>query len=63
MSFRSIGFSAGPWIGGLLLSTFGFEHGFYVFGILTLISLLSLPFFQYGEGIRKTLLEQQSAST
>lgn len=63
MSFRSIGFSAGPWIGGLLLSTFGFEQGFYVFGILTLISLLSLPFFQYGEGIRKTLLEQQSAST
>lgn len=63
MSFRSIGFSAGPWIGGMLLSTFGFEHGFYVFGCLTLISLLALPFFQYGEGIRKTLAEQQSAST
>ncbi|MFG6494437.1 MFS transporter [Fictibacillus sp. UD] len=63
MSFRSIGFSAGPWIGGLLLSTFGFEHGFYVFGCLTLISLLSLPFFQYGEGIRKSLAEQQSVST
>ncbi|WP_082820550.1 MDR family MFS transporter [Fictibacillus phosphorivorans] len=63
MSFRSIGFSAGPWIGGLLLSTFGFEHGFYVFGCLALISLLSLPFFQYGESIRITLADQQSVST
>jgi MFS family permease len=63
MSFRSIGFSAGPWIGGLLLSTFGFEHGFYVFGCLTLISLLALPFFQYGEVIRKEIAASPSVST
>ncbi|MDR7071898.1 MDR family MFS transporter [Fictibacillus barbaricus] len=63
MSFRSIGFSAGPWIGGLLLSTFGFHHGFYVFGCLTLISLLSLPFFQYGEIVRKNTAANHSVST
>jgi MFS family permease len=62
MSFRSIGFSAGPWVGGLLLGTFGFQHGFYVFGSLMLISLLSLPFFQYGEAVRKNLASSQSLS-
>ncbi|MBY6036438.1 MFS transporter [Fictibacillus nanhaiensis] len=63
MSFRSIGFSAGPWIGGVLLSTFGFEQGFYVFGCLTLISLTALPFFQYGEVIRKNVARSHSVFT
>ncbi|MED2973669.1 MFS transporter [Fictibacillus sp. B-59209] len=63
MSFRSIGFSAGPWIGGLLLKTFGFSHGFYVFGCLTLLSLLALPFFQVGQKVKnKNRTENQHTS-
>lgn len=63
MSFRSIGFSAGPWIGGLLLNWFGFSHGFYVFGCLTLLSLLALPFFQIGQKVKTKNFQVQETTT
>ncbi|WP_425590341.1 MDR family MFS transporter [Fictibacillus enclensis] len=63
MSFRSIGFSAGPWIGGLLLKSFGFTHGFYVFGCLSLLSLLALPLFQIGQKVKNKAVGSDNHST
>jgi len=45
MTFQSIGFSVGPLIGGMLLNYFGFNNGLYVFGILSVITLMAMPFY------------------
>ncbi|KEO84839.1 MDR family MFS transporter [Tumebacillus flagellatus] len=44
-----LGQSFGPWAGGFLLETFGYGHGFAVFGVLALLTLLAVPFYRAGE--------------
>ena len=43
-----IGQSAGAWVGGMLLASFGFGSGFVVFSILALLTVVAYPFFQFG---------------
>lgn len=51
--FRSIGFSMGPAVGGYLLSFFGYDQGWMVFGVLLILTLMALPFFQIGHHLEK----------
>lgn len=54
MGFNRIGASIGPWIGGSLLSYFGYERELIVFGILACITLCSLPAFVLVNKMRQT---------
>lgn len=51
MTFQSIGFSVGPLIGGMLLHYFGFNNGLYIFGSLSIITLMALPFYLVGQQV------------
>jgi len=44
--FQFIGQSMGPWIGGVLLTVFGFSNGPVVFGILMIMTLCAMPLFK-----------------
>jgi MFS family permease len=47
--FQFLGQSFGSWIGGVLLSSLGFQQGPLIFGILMFLTMLAYPFFQIGQ--------------
>lgn len=44
-----VGQSIGPWLGGLLLAQLGFHQGAVLFGVLALLTMVALPFYQRGQ--------------